>query len=305
VRAIVVGADGSIGGALARELACRGNTVYGTTRRTALVAEDRPFLDLALNVEDVMLPEADIAFFCAAVVSFAECRLNPSRARHVNVTSPVALAQRMSAAGTRVVLLSTSAVFDWSMPRVPATHPLCPVSKYGEIVAEAETEFSKLGSASILRLTKLLTGKLALFSDWIDKLSQGEEIVAYTDIHVSPVTIDDVLIALFAVAADPASGIYQVSGARDISYYEAACHISDVLNRDRKLIIERRGVDVGIPRQEAPRYASLDPSRITKLTGWVPPEPFDVIDRVFSTSFAKARSHSVTVTSTDKAIPNG
>ena len=49
----------------------------------------------------IQLPEADIAFFCAAITSFAACRTNEALARQVNVTSPLLLARRLVAAGNK------------------------------------------------------------------------------------------------------------------------------------------------------------------------------------------------------------
>src|SRR5882757_6587716 len=126
MRTIVFGADGTVGGALAQALGQRGDVVYGTTRRAASAGNNRLFLDLASSeVDHFPLPQADIAFFCAAMVSYADCRTNPELARRVNVTSPAKLARRLTSAGTRVVLLSTSAVFGGREPNVPASRVTC------------------------------------------------------------------------------------------------------------------------------------------------------------------------------------
>lgn len=291
MRAIVIGADGVVGTAIARMLSQRGDVVCGTTRRRSNVSASRPYLDLAVeNIDDVALPPVDVAFFCAAVVTFAECRLNPDLARRVNVQNTVALARRLVSAGTRVVTLSSSAVFDWSMPKVPADHPPCPVSKYGEIAAEAEAAILALGSgASVLRLTKLFTPELKTFVNWINKLSHAEEVTAFSDIHISPMTVDDALVGVQAILDDPSGGIYQVSGDADVSYYDVALELAERLDADPGLVIEGSAVAAGIPREEVPLYASLDASRVSKLTGWRSPTTEAVIDRIFGAAIERAR----------------
>lgn len=294
MKAIIIGGDGTVGRALAQTLRQRGDVVFSTTRRSAQVSEKRPFLDLASDIDRVRLPSADIAFFCAAVVSFAECRTNAALARRVNAVAPAKLAERFVAAGARVVMLSTSAVYDWQTPLVPAERKPCPVTRYGEFAAEAESAFGQLGSAaSILRLTKLLTPELNLFVGWIDKLSLGQEIVAYSDLHISPIAIEDVMVALLAIAEeDTSGGIFQVSGAGDISYHEAAEHLAARLGADRRLVVERHAVEAGIPPEEVPRFASLDSTRLARLTNWRAPDPYKVLDLVYGRSIEKTRKQT-------------
>ena len=121
MKAIVIGGDSSIGAALAAALSERGDSVCCTTRRSTPANPHSIQLDLSFfNVDAVKLPQADIAFFCAAITRFAFCRENEELSRQVNVFAPISLASRLVAAGTRVVLLSTSAVFDWRSPHVPS-----------------------------------------------------------------------------------------------------------------------------------------------------------------------------------------
>lgn len=292
MRAIVIGADGVVGSAIANMLSRRGDEVWGTTRRPALVSARRPYLDLATeNLDDLCLPAADIVFFGAAVVTFAECRLNPDLAYRVNVRNTAELARRLVEAGARVVTLSSSAVFDFSIPRVPAEHARHPISKYGEIFAEAEVAVLSLGpAASILRLTKLFTPNLRTFATWIEKLARGEQITAFSDIHIAPMTVDDALVGVRAIIGDPNGGVYQVSGESDVSYYDVALEFADRLGVDRRLVVEGSAVASGIPAEEVPLYASLDTARVTALTGWRPPSPKSVIETVFGPAIERSRS---------------
>jgi dTDP-4-dehydrorhamnose reductase len=287
----VIGVDGTIGGALARRLAQAGHIVYGTTRRRGCVSESCWFFDLAGDVTAAPLPAADIAFLCAGIVGFAACRADIAAAARVNVTGRAALAERLVAAGTRVVLLSTSAVFDGRAPNSPAQRPPCPITAYGKLAAETERAFSKFGAAtSILRLTKVLTSGADLFAGWIEKLSRGECVEAYADHHFSPISLDDALTALLAIADEPSGGIFQVSGATDISYYEAACHLAVRLGRHSRSVIPRQAIDAGMPAEEIARFTSLDCSRLTALANWVRPIPYDVLDRVYGPQLTAART---------------
>ena len=79
MRCLIVGADGSIGGAMALALGRRGHNVIATTRRAQAVAHDQIFLDLAGPLPD--LPGVDVAVVCAAMTRLEECRREPELAR--------------------------------------------------------------------------------------------------------------------------------------------------------------------------------------------------------------------------------
>ena len=294
MKAIVIGGDGSIGSALTKALLSRGDTVCQTTRRSAFAGSSAIHLDLAsFHIDTIQLPEADIAFFCAAITGFAACRANEALARQVNVTAPILLARRLVAAGTRVVLLSTSAVFDWRSPHVQASCPPCPVTVYGKLKSEAETAFSAFGAAaSILRLTKVLTPTDRLFNNWIDDLRQERSVTAFSDHHMAPVTLNDAVAALLAISRSSESGIFQISGAHDVSYYEAALHLASRLGVERHLVTEARASENGVLPEEIIRYSSLETSRIGALTGWKAPDPYSIIDEVFRERFNALRAVS-------------
>jgi len=284
-RILIIGADGFIGHTLAEAFASQGHAVCGTTRRERSDgAGERIRLDLAtVDANEVSLPAADAAIFCAAMARFADCREQPELTRRVNVTGPSALARRLTAAGTHVVMLSTSAVFDGSTRCVAAEQKTAAVSAYGAQKAEIEAEILALGKkASVLRLTKVISPDMPLFNGWIGSLARGEKIRAFDDLTFSPIRAADVVAAAGAIVEERAGGIYQVSGADDISYATAAEHFAAKLGASRSLIERARAVEHSIPASEVPRFTTLDTSRLQKLTGWVPPRAFEVLDSVFA-----------------------
>ena len=282
-RVLIIGVDSTIGRATAEALVRRGDDVIGTTRRPdATGPGTRIPLDLAApDVAAMNLPAADTAVICAAMARYADCREQPERARAVNVTAPVALARRLAERGTHIVLLSTSAVFDCRSPWVPADRPTAPTSAYGAFKAEAEAAILALGPmASVLRLTKVIVPDMPLFAGWIAALRRGARVQAFGDLTFSPISARDVVDAIVAVASDKGAGIYQISGAEDISYADAARHFCRRLGQSAALVEPVRATDNGIPESEVAYHTTLDTARLTALTGWTPPRPAAVLDTV-------------------------
>jgi dTDP-4-dehydrorhamnose reductase len=291
LKAIVIGVDGGIGRALTSALSARGDSVIGTTRRAADGIGDLIHLDLAgAQVETVSLPRADVAIICAAMTGLAECRRNPRLSRQVNTVAPALIARRLTDAGTRVVFISTNAVYDWQSPLVPASRPTTPSTIYGEQKADAEATLASMGQAVvILRLTKVLTPDLALFNGWIKALRAGETVQAFTDMHLAPVTLDDAVNALLALAGSKESGIFQISGSRDISYADAARHLARCVGAPLDLVAETEARNLGFPQTEITTFSSLSSARYSQLTGWVAPDPLASIEAVFGPAMSAAR----------------
>lgn len=291
MRVLVVGTDGHIGRALSATLTQRGHDVVGTTRRSEQVASRRViFLDLAAGAI-APLPPVDVVVVCAAMAKFADCRDRFDLAHRVNVEARRALAQNAIANGGRVVTLSSSAVFDCMRPRARADWPPAPRSVYGRLMADAEGEVLMLGG-SVVRLTKVIRAGSGVLADWIRTLTQGGNVQAFEDHAFCPLSLDTVVDALVSVVEQQNGGIFQVSGASDITYANAARYIADRLGVSGVNVVSVRALDQGIPETELTPFTSLDTTRMSSLTGFEPPEPSVVIDAVYGSAFAVGQARS-------------
>jgi len=291
MRVLVVGGDSVIGSALIPALRGRGHSPTGTTRRrTPINLKETVFVDLASD-ESAALPDTDAMVICAAMAQFAECRTDPELARRVNVTKPLELAARILSNGGRILLLSTSAVFDCLSPLRKPDAPRSPRAVYGKLKAEAEIRLLNCGAgASVLRLTKVLRPDSGILAAWVETLGLGQTVEAFEDHRFCPLPLHAVIDAIIAILEAGEDGIFQVSGAADISYGDAARLIAARIGVPTVRVTGVRAVDRGIPESEVTPYTSLDSGRLAALTGFVPPQPFAVIDKVFQSSIARART---------------
>jgi dTDP-4-dehydrorhamnose reductase len=288
VNVLLVGGDALIGGALASALDARGDRVVRTTRRTPTPGDGWMALDLLTPLPS-RLPACEVAFFCAAVAGFKACRNAPQLSAQVNVSASSALAARLVANGARVVLLSTSAVFDCAEPRMRADRPYAPRGVYGAQKAAAERAFLSLGAAaSVLRLAKVLTRGDPRILEWTNALREGRAVDAFHDHRISPLTLDDAVAALVALADAAASGIYQASAVDDWSYADLATELARQLAVPQTLV--RACSAVGrIPDDEITPYTSLDSARLTQLAGFVAPPAATAVERALTSGCSKER----------------
>jgi dTDP-4-dehydrorhamnose reductase len=286
MRCLIVGVDGSFGGALSRSLRSLGHEVVATTRRRERAGE--LFLDLVAPLPP--LPRVDAVVICAAMARLEECRRYPELAHRVNVEAPLEIGRILTQAGARMILLSTSAVFGCLAPYVEESARPMPRSVYGRIKAEAESRLLELGSqVSVLRLTKVVKPNAGLLSEWIRHLGERRPVQAFDDCRFCPLTVAHVVDAITAVVEGGQGGVYHLSGATDVSFAEAASFFAERIGVTNDLIEPSRGVDSGLPETELTRFTSLACGRLMGLTGFAPPAPLDVLQHVYGPEIDAAR----------------
>lgn len=293
MRCLIIGVDGSFGGALSRSLQGLGHQVFATTRRNDRAGEHL-LLDLAAPLPP--LPQVDVAVICAAMSRLDDCRRYPELAHRVNVAAPLELARTLTQAGTRVILLSTSSVFGCLTPHMGENASPAPRGVYARLKAEAEARLLELGSQiSVLRLTKVVKPNSGLLSEWIRQLGEGKLVQAFDDSRFCPLTVAHVVDAITAVIESgprdtDQGGIYHVSGAADVSYAEAAMFFAQRIGASNELVEPVHGVESGLlPYEELTPFTSLATGRLSRINGFVPPDAFEILQDAYGPEIAAAR----------------
>lgn len=233
---LVVGGDGTIGRGLLRTLRERGLPTMYTTRRQLSADSTGIFLDLASPELDIAVAP-EVAFLCAAVTSIKACEENPQGTRALNVENTARLAEKFRRTGTRVVFLSTNAVFDGTRAFEQTSAPVSPKVEYGAQKADAERAvFDANPDVAVVRLTKVFSREAPLVAGWISALRAGNPIQAFSDLPVCPVSIGFSAEALLTIAKSKLRGIFHLSGERDASYAAFAGALACALNVDATLV---------------------------------------------------------------------
>lgn len=275
---LVVGADGVIGGRLARVLAEAGHWVIGTTRRATESAADRIHLDLASAAGFDALPRCRAAVLCAAVTSMERCQKDPAATRQINVTNTVRLARHLLASSSHVIFLSSNTVFDGRQPRALAADSTSPRTEYGRQKADAESKLLSLdGQITVMRFSKIIPPEMPLLQGWVRDMRTGRQIYPYSDSRMSPVPLSFAVALLRRVLEVQKTGIIQASAALDISYEQAARHLARRLGCDEQLIQPISCAVRGI--EYSPAHTTLDTSGLAAL-GLEAPQALSVLDEL-------------------------
>jgi dTDP-4-dehydrorhamnose reductase len=282
---LVVGADGTIGAAVAARLEAAGVPVIRTSRR---VTADRGAIGRSLPLDLAALPAAwapppgiTTAVLCAAVTSTDACRDRPDECRRVNVEATIELGRRLADVGARVVFLSTNMVFDGSVPFTPAAAARCPCTVYGRMKAEAEEGLLALGDGTtIVRLTKVVGRTLPVIERWRETLSRGEVIRPLADLVIAPVSLDLAAAVIAAAARMPLGHMLQVSARGDISYAEVALRLAARWGAAPEMIRPVTAAESEVRLEHVPAHTTLDAAAVRDRLGIEPPDPWAAIDEV-------------------------
>lgn len=276
---LVIGADGTIGSAVATRLEAAGTRVVRTSRRGT--AGSLP-LDLAAMPNSWRPPEGiSAAVICAAVTSTEVCRTRPDEGRRVNVDAPVEIGRRIAAAGGRVVFLSTNMVFDGSVPFVPADAARCPRTAYGRMKADAEAGLVAVGdAATIVRLTKVVGQTLPVIEGWRSALARGEAVRPFSDLPIAPVSLDRAAAVIAAAAREPLGPILQVSARADVTYADVARRLAGRWGFAADLVRPWTVAESGVGLEHVPLHTTLDDAGVRDRLGLDSPDPWAAIDEV-------------------------
>ena len=218
---LVIGGDSLIGGAVIRALRARNYRVTMTTRRTTH-DNAQIFFDLAATERPAWPKDIDAAFIAVGITAQAACENDPAQAYFMNVTQTARLVRDLQAHGIHSVYPSTNLVLPCDTPMQGVDTPRAPFGVYGRCKAEIEVLFEHDKGVAIARLPKILDRHGGILQDWRERIARGEHITAFSDLMVSPVSLDYAATFIVRLMENRPHGIWHLSGDKEYSYAEIA-----------------------------------------------------------------------------------
>jgi dTDP-4-dehydrorhamnose reductase len=229
-RILITGATGHLGSRVAERAAEAGWSVVGTYLRAAseIADEQLDVRDIAAVCELVRRVRPDVVIHTAA--GRGDWRVIADGAAHVAVAA--------AAQGSRLVHVSSDAVFSGKEVEYDESAPPDPLYRYGAAKAAAETAIAAVDPAAAVVRTSVILGDgrgqhEILTRDLIAGRVRG---ALFTDMIRKPVHVDDLAEALLELAANDYRGILNVAGPDAISRYDLGVLVARREGLDPSLI---------------------------------------------------------------------
>jgi dTDP-4-dehydrorhamnose reductase len=245
-RALVIGASGHIGRAVAAALSREGWMVV----RTALSRKDAGYSVLDVTCRNAVLEfvdalEPDVVCLAAGLSDPDKCEVDEARALMVNISGTSNVVDAASRAGATVVFFSSAYVFDGKAGPYEEDAPVAPLSVYGhcKVGAEAIIRAAPIDHL-IIRTTVVYGWDLSAVNGFGMKiwhaLSSGRKVVVASDQLDNASHVRFLADATIELLRHGIRGVVHVAGEEITSRAALACRIAEALDLDPSLIVERR-----------------------------------------------------------------
>jgi len=271
MRIAIIGANGRLGAALAREYARDFELTSFERRQLDLGQLDRVRSALAATKFELLIN-------CAAITNVDYCESHREEAFVVNAEAPRLLAEIANEKSARLVHFSTDYVFDGKKtdPYVEEDKAV-PLSVYGESKLEGEQRVLEASSQHlVVRLSWVFGPDKPSFIDQIIQRAREKDVVtAVADKFSAPTFTIDVAGWLRLVVEKNANGILHLTNNGGCSWQEWAQYAIDVCrSRGLPLKAERvEAVSLGDMKNfvaQRPVHTVLSTAKFTALTGVQP-----------------------------------
>ncbi len=265
---LVIGGSGVIGRGIVSSAAHMGVPCECTLRKPGT----RHFLDLSLTPDSWHIPNnVEAAVLCASVTGLNVCESDPEGTRAINVSATKILADRLAQQGARITFLSSSQVFGPGVSAASESDLPEPATEYGRQKLAIERHLmEKIPGSQIVRLTKVVSSELPLFSSWMDSMARGLHVTAFSDLFLSPLSVPAAVSAILAIVRSGCDGVFHLSAADSISYLEAANLLALWSHFEPSLV-----TSVTSPHPNTPGSCRLSCERSRELTEFQPRTAFE------------------------------
>jgi dTDP-4-dehydrorhamnose reductase len=227
MKAIVLGARGTLGQAMTSHLPASGVTVVSAPGRADGDITDRARME-ALLVEH----RPDVVFNCAGFTDVDKSELEADAAYAANALGPELLARLCEAAGAKLVHYSTDFVFDGELERpYVETDPPSPLGAYAETKVDGDARVAAANPRHFILRVGCLYGRGGrnFPSTIVRRLRAGERLRADRDRLGSPTWVRETAAVSAKLALTDHHGLYHATAHGETSWANFAQVAASIL----------------------------------------------------------------------------
>ena len=218
------------------------------------------------DVEDFNFEEYDTVINCAALTNIDECEVRPEEAHWVNSGLPSKIAKTLAGTNTKLVHISTDAVFDGSSQFSRENDLPNPISIYGKSKLMGEIAVLEAHDRNLVCRVNFVGPNPrgnSLFDFFYSKMKAKDQVPGFTNIYFTPLYVDDVVHGVVSLLQLKQSGVFHLVGSERMSKFEFGKMIENTFFKDLNYV---KPVSFVRESNQAPRSLDLSLSN-SKLVG--------------------------------------
>ncbi len=288
MRILITGASGLLGLNLALETTSR-HTVFGTVSQHVVKTDAFKVIQTDLLVPGAVERLLDVAqpdwvIHCAALANLDACEADPLLAQQLNTDLPRSLASHVARSGARLVHISTDSVFDGRRGNYSEEDSPNPVGVYTRTKLEGELAVAEADPTAIIARVNLfgwsLGGNRSLAEFFFNNLSQGKQVMGFTDVCFCPLLANDLADIFVRMLEKGLSGLYHVVSSNSLSKYDFGIRLAHRFDLDTSLINPTSIAKAGLQAVRSPNL-SLRTDKLAHELGETLPRVSTGLDKLF------------------------
>jgi len=289
MRILITGASGLLGLNLALETAHR-HTVFGTASQHPIKTDAFTVIQtdlLAPGAVERLLDDTqpDWVIHCAALANLDACEADPLLAQQLNTELPRKLANHVARGGAQLLHVSTDAVFDGLRGNYTELDVPGPVGTYSRTKLEGELVVIEANPGAMVARVNLfgwsLPGNRSLAEFFFNNLSQGKQVMGFTDVCFCPLLANDMACIFIRMFERKLSGLYHVVSSEALSKYDFGVRLAHRFDLNSSLINPTSLFKSGLKAARSPNL-SLSSAKLATALGESLPSVSTGLDKFYT-----------------------
>jgi dTDP-4-dehydrorhamnose reductase len=216
-------------------------------------------VDLAQPGSSQELVEAvqpELIVHCAAIAVIDLAEANPQLTWRVNAEVPGELAAAARRVGSKMIHISTDAVFDGQRGDYAEQDETNPLNVYARSKLGGEQAVAQANPDAIIARVNFygwsLTGQRSLGELFINHLQAGKPMFGFTDVFFCTLQVNVLTELLLSMAQRNLCGLYHVVSRESLSKYDFGCRLARKFGLDENLIQPTSWKDGGLKAARSP-----------------------------------------------------
>jgi dTDP-4-dehydrorhamnose reductase len=214
--------------------------------------------------------QPDVVIHCAAMANVDDCVSKPDQAETVNAALPGTIAALAAQHKTKMVHISTDAVFDGRVGNYIETDTPNPLSVYAVTKLGGEKAVAQANPDALIARVNFygwsMTGKRSLAEWFVTNFAAGTPIKGFNDVIFCPMMVLDLVSTLMEAVELDLKGLYHVVGAQPMSKFEFGQAIARRFGFDASLLTPISVDDAGL-KAERSHHLNLCTDKIVNALG--------------------------------------